>query len=122
LAAQAIAPNTDTAISFESVLQTRDFVGSAVPFAHIYAIEVWFAIAGLSAGEEVAIAFTVDDAVWRQGYFQAGGSARETFQLHCAAPLPAGGRVGARVRIRAGAERTILGGPGFAGFSIIALT
>jgi hypothetical protein len=122
LNAQTIAPDTDSAILFDSLLQANGFVESRVPIAHAYWLELWFALAGLSAGDAVIIAFTVDDAVWREGFFRAGGLARETFQLHCVAPLSKGARVGARIRIGGAGPRTIVGGPGLAGFSLVALT
>ncbi|MBI3515843.1 MAG: hypothetical protein HY060_17560, partial [Proteobacteria bacterium] len=122
LQSQAIPPNADTAIVFESALQGSGFADGKVAVAQSYWLEAWFAVDGLDAGDEVAVSFTVDDAVWRQGFFRAGGMARETFQLHCVAPLPQGARVGARVRIRAAGQRTVIGGPGVAGFSVVALS
>ena len=122
LAPQTIAPNVETTLVFESTLQNRGFAGSAAPLAHVYAVEVWFAVAGLSAGDEVAITLTLDDAPWRQGFFPAAGLARQTFELRCTAPLPAGGRIGVRARIRARDALTVPGGAGTAGLSVVALT
>jgi hypothetical protein len=119
---QTIPPNIETPVVFDSTWHSHGFAGSIVPMAQIYAVDVWFAVARLRRDEAIAVTLTLDDRPWRQGFFAASGVERQTFQLSCIGPLPAGGRIGVQTRIRSAEPCTLLGGPASAGFSIVALT